>query len=208
MFIVRALWTGFPGSPGYSNLAFGPSDPGLPTQSVVDINLAAVHDFFNGLVNYIPVGSTIQVEQTVRVVNPADGSLAGFVTGSTAPAPINSNASPENYNPSSGALVEWITASVVGNRAVRGKTFMIPLVGSTYGHGVIADSVVTSLRGSASGLLAATAGETSSLGVWARPRKAYTSRSGVAHPARAGAFAKATGSSVSNKPAVLRSRRD
>jgi hypothetical protein len=101
----------------------------------------------------------------------------------------------------SGCCINWTTSAIIppthpggSGHGLRGRTFIIPIITSNYDNGSLSSGFLTGARTSASTLVSAAG---ANLRVWHRPKGGT---GGIAS-----AF---TGSSVNDKAAVLRSRRD
>lgn len=208
MFIVRTVWSGIPGMPGYTNFAFNSTLGGQPSSAVVTAAQGAVHAFMSGLQNFVPQGTSLQVEQAVRVVDPITGVLTGLVSADSLQPVVTSNASAGGYVGGAGAVIEWKTGLIQGSRVLAGRTFIVPLIASNFFNGQLTSAAQAALAGDAASLISGSATAGAPLGIWGRPRKAYTNAKGVAIPARGGAFAVVTSGSVPPFNALLRSRRD
>lgn len=208
MFIVRVIWNGAPGLPGYTNLAFNSTLGGQPASSIVTAAEGAVHTWASSLQNYIAPGVELDVQQGVRVIDPVTGVLTGLVNADSAQPVVNSNATSSGFVGGAGAVEEWHTGSIVGGRLLTGRTFIVPMNAQQFFQGRLTSACQTALQTGANQLITDSAAAGAALGVWGRPRKAYTNRKGVLLPARAGSFGVVSSVSVPATNALLRSRRD
>lgn len=111
------------------------------------------------------------------------GTPDGFVGGGSS-----------SYPSGVGAVITWNTAGIVRGRRVKGRTFVVPLDGSSYdASGTIASFTLDTLRTAAAALITDCAG---AFVVWSRPVNGV---GGSAHPV--------TSATVADKVATLRSRR-
>lgn len=188
---VSAQWSGFTGAPGYTNFYFTPFTGGGDAQAAVD----RVRAFFFALVNVIPTGVTIQVSPTVEIIDEATGSLTGYIDATQPPIVTGASGGTMYVGPS-GAVINWLTATVRAGRRVRGRTFIVPLRTTMFDtQGTLTADALGFIRAAANVL---TTGDfEQQLVVWSRP---VGGAGGVAAPV--------IGSRVPDLAAVLRSRRD
>lgn len=188
---VTALWTGFPGAPGYSSLHFL-SD--LPTQSV-DENVGAVHSFFDELNTFLPTGTTVQVQQETELLDENTGMLLDYYAAADEPSPITGG-SEEGFAGPVGTVITWNTSTVNRGRRVRGRTFIVPLTRIAYGDdGTLTNFAHQAMQSAGQYMLDNAADN--GFCVWSRPRGGS---GGVGAPV--------TGYRAPDFAAVLRSRRD
>lgn len=188
---VTAQWSGFPGAPGYSNFHFQASTGTPDSQADVDL----VREFFDELRGLLPVGVNVLVQPTVEILDDATGALVDYETVATPPLVV-AGASSGTYSSPSGAVINWLTSSVVGGRRLRGRTFIVPLGSAAYQNdGTLSSSALTTLNAAAAILSAA--GFSSGFGILSRPVGGG-----------AISFGEVTGHRVPDLAAVLRSRRD
>jgi hypothetical protein len=201
MFQVVTHWSGFVGSPGFTNLFFEHADPpSSQSQAAVD----NVRAFWNAAKGLLPVVVSLQVDPQVKVIEDTTGELVDILTVGTTPAPVVGTMAGA-YSAPSGGVVDWNTTTVHGGKRIRGRTFLVPFGNATYqADGSIQDAFVSALDTAATALRTAT-GPT--FGIWSRPRLADSTHVPPI-TARAGLFAPATGNHVPDKACVLRSRRD
>ena len=153
---VNVAWQGWPGAPGVST--FYVQDMG-PT--AVD----GISSFFGALIGILPSGLTITVPSTGDVIEDTTGQIVSSWSATPA-TPVRTGTGPGVYSGVSGAVIHWLTSGVVRGRRVRGRTFIVPIVGSAYdAQGSLSTAALTTLQGAANGLDAAVAGLT----VWSRP---------------------------------------
>jgi hypothetical protein len=194
MFRVTAVWSGFPGGPGFSNFYFTqPAITGPSAQAVA----TDVRAFFAGFSGLIPAGVAIQVAPQVALIDEATGTLQDEITVATPPAVLNGGGNGERSAPS-GAVVNWKTSTIVAGRRLRGKTFLVPLTIQSYDNtGTLTDAALALLRASAATLATVNVGAPTELCVWHRPVNGAGGSLGIV-----------TSSSVPDKAAILTSRRD
>lgn len=193
---MRVAWTGFNGGPGVSTFY------GLTGGT----SLGALHTFFDSIKGVIPGAVHLQIEGEGEFIDDATGEVTDLWVDEE-PAEIVGGGEGSYAGPV-GAAIRWTTDSVVDGARLKGHTFIVPLFGNAYDNsGTLSPAVLTTLGDAAAALVAANAG--GDLVVWHRPRMARAADgSRPAITARAGSHGLITGSSVPDKAAVLRSRRD
>lgn len=193
---VRTTWTGMTGGPGVS------------TMYCTDISpfRTALAAFWLNVYDYIPATTLLTVEATGDIIDGTSGELTGAWTDGT-PHLLPGAAPNAGYSAASGAVVNWLTNTILDGKRLRGKTFMVPLAANAYGlDGTLLDAVVTDLRQGAATFVTAVA---NNFVVW-RPNR-VASDGDATHPPvteRAGGFGPVVLSTIPDKAAVLRSRRD
>lgn len=194
---ISVNWTGFNGAPGYTNLYFRDFETSGLDQAIIDGSVAKVESWVSSIQTRVPNTVTLQVQQTVPIIESTTGTLVRFMNATTAPA-ARVGSGTGAYSAAAGACVNWYTDGVRNGRRVRGRSFIVPLAGSALAtDGTIDNTQLTGLR-SASTTMAAVGG-TGDLGVWARP---------TGPGATDGVWYSVTSVTVPDKTAVLRSRRD
>jgi hypothetical protein len=180
---IRCQWSGFTGSPGLTTFYCTDALTLLP----------AVRTFFNALVTGIPTTAQISFEPFGPRIDDTTGNLTGSWSTGTTPAVVVGTG-PGAYAAPAGCLINWLTSSIVNNRFLRGKTFLVP---STFvsTDGTVTPAGVTAMQAAATTLIA----NAGVLRVWHRPT--------VAAPS-SGSSAPVVGANVPDKIVVLRSRRD
>lgn len=188
---VLARWSGFPGAPGYSSFHFSGFTGGADANQV----RLRVRGFFNE-VNYLfPGDVSVEIDNTVEVLDEATGVLQDYADDDQ-DMTITAAGSGNSYAGPSGAVVNWLTNTVNNGRRVRGRTFIVPIGANMYdSDGTLSSEALANLRDGADALL--DGDFNSEFVVWSRPRNGA---GGVAAPV--------TGYRVPDMAAVLRSRRD
>lgn len=177
---VRVAWTGTKGMPGVSTFYY---------DTLGDLQLTSIKSFFTAIKAAIPAAVTITVPSTGVTIDTATGQPNGTWSqpaagGTVVGTGVGAFAAPV------GAVVNWNTGVFVGGRQLRGKTFLVPLIGSTFeADGTITAGDLTAFRTAAANLIGANPG----FNIWSR---------------RSAAFAGVVSATVPDLPAVLRSRRD
>lgn len=188
---VTAQWSGFPGAPGYSNFHFQ-SSTGTPD---VAAPRAAVRAFFAALPTRLPNGVTIRVSETVEILDDVTGGLVDYATDDTTLNPVVGTGAGSYAGPS-GAVVNWLTNTVVNGRRLRGRTFVVPLASGAYdADGTLGSPTLANVNDAAAVLSGA--GFSLGFGILSRPAGGGAIR-----------FGEVTGHRVPDMAAVLRSRRD
>ena len=190
---IRCTWTGFPGAPGVSTF--------YSLAATADIT--TLHGFFQNIKPDLPADVTIEVPTSGDIIDETTGELTGGWSGGSGGTSTGEDSG--TYPAPVGAAVTWETGVVMDAHRLRGRTFIVPLAGFSYGtDGTIDSAVLATLRGAAASLLTGT-----QFVVWHRPRAARAadgSRKAITY--RAGGYASWSGSSVKDEAVVLRSRRD
>lgn len=193
MLRVTAVWSGFPGAPGYSNFFF---DSALIAGPSVQPAVDKTKLFLSGIAPTVPVAISMAVLPTVAEIDAETGAQTDEHTAGTAPT-VTPGTGIGVWAAATGACIQWKTSSFVGGRRLRGRTFVVPMAAAAYAaDGTLADATLTSLRNAADALRNDAVGPSVKLGVWHRPV------AGVG-----GSFAPVTGSTVSDRVAILTSRR-
>jgi hypothetical protein len=193
---VRSAWTGFVGGPGISTMYFdGAAVPPV----------AAVRTFFNAVISSIPSVVQIQVPAAGQGISATDGTLEGSWSVGTPPAIVTGTGSGA-YMSAQGVEIVWNTDEIADGRAIKGRTFLVPMSGSAFGSDGLVSSTYAATVTSAAGTLLA---GTPKMAVWHRPKRGpRPSGGGPAPIVRPGSWAKVTSCTVPRKVVVLTSRRD
>lgn len=194
LYHVTARWSGFPGSPGFTNLYFAAVDP-ISTGSTAAAD--SVRSLFDDLKGFLSSSVHVLVLPNVEQINEADGVLIDEFTLATPPADVvGTSASP--YAGPSGMLLNWKTGSIVAGRRVRGRTFIVPMATNQYDSDGTITSGALAIAQTAVDAYRVRAGTTPM--VWHRPTGGP--------PGTGGLGVAITSAVVSDKAVVLRSRRD
>lgn len=182
---VRCSWQNWPGAPGVSTF-YGDDDI---TQATVD----SIRTFFQALVTLLPTGLTINVPSSGDIIDQSSGTLTGVWSVGSTPATVT-GAGAGAYAGNAGAVVHWLTDAIVAGRRTRGRTFLVPLVGSAFDtSGSLSTTAHTAITNAAAALVSANPGL---LNVWRRPKPGFS-----------GGNASITSSRVPDLAISLRSRR-
>jgi hypothetical protein len=193
---VKLNWSGFIGAPGYTNLFFETTAADPWDQTYVDDAVAKVDAFLGAFPTYLPQGLAVAIDSTVAQLDEVTGTMTAAWT--VVPPTARSGTSATAYAAGAGLCITWITGEVQNGRIVRGRTFIVPLAGAGYDNdGSIYGTLLTAARAAATDLTSDSGG--SRLVVWKRPNPII--------PIDGGAY-NVIGSTINDKAAQLRSRRD
>ena len=182
-------WTNFRGEPGFTNFYFQAVD-----SDSRDSAAAKVRTFFDSIKGVLPTNVTVTSNAEVNHYDEATGVLSDVLPIDDIPTPVVGTGG-TTYSAASGAVINWLTTGVVGNRLLRGRTFIVPITTSANDtQGDLGTAALATLRNAAN---AFHTGIVDKPYVWSRPT---ATRAGVAHPI--------TSSRVPDLGATLRSRRD
>jgi hypothetical protein len=194
---VKVNWTGFVGSPGYTNFHFEPvpeSDP--VTQATVDAAVAKVQAFITSVKGNLPPVVSTGIDAAVAEIDEVTGDIQTFWNAVvTAPAP---GTMAGVYAAGTGCCISWSTGGVRNGRRVRGRTFIVPLSGGAFAtDGTIDTGSLASIRTAATTLTTDSNGVR--LVIWAKTPGAIIPDGGAYD---------VIGATVNDKAAFLSSRRD
>jgi hypothetical protein len=193
LFHTQAKWGGFPGAPGYTNFYMETTDP-LSTGAQVAVN--AMRKFFDDVKGFLSSSINVQVSSLVETIDDTSGELQDNITVVTPPIVVNGTSASQYAGPA-GACITWKTAGIVAGRHVRGRTFLVPMAVNQFeSDGTITSGALAILTTAASDYR-----NTSGLNpvIWHRP---------TSPTATDGTSFAVTASSITDKVAVLTSRRD
>lgn len=142
---VRVAWTGFSGGPGVSTFYFvAPAAPPL----------AALKTFFDGWKAFIKDSVTLTFPSSGLQYESSTGAAVGTWAAAAPAATACTGAA--GYAALAGGITNWLTGSYLAGRQVRGKTFMVPLVSSSYdADGTFLPGFLTPTRAAATAFVAA-----------------------------------------------------
>lgn len=184
MLRFTTVHTGRPGSPYYTTLFSGGS-----TQGEADAGVDAIYDFWVDLQGLITAGLLSQVSPEVDVVDPATGLVTDTFTTTSAGSTSTGNAP---LPPATQGLIRLRTSTFVAGRRVLGHIFVPSLANDAQTIGEPSTAFLTGAQTAATDLATAMSGA-GDLVVYSRTHLQE---------------ATVTGTSVWNRFAVLRSRRD
>jgi hypothetical protein len=181
----RTTWNGFPGAPGVTTLYW---DAAAATP-----NLAAWNTCLTAIAGRIPADVVFQSQNTGDVLDDATGAIIGVWTGAVQASVPGTGVGA--YSAPAGAHANWRSAGIVSGHRVRGRTFLVPLIGTAFdADGSLSATALTTLRNAFTTFQAAAAPD---LLVWHRP---VGGGGGNSFPV--------TSVDIPDKSAILRSRRD
>jgi hypothetical protein len=180
---IKTVWSNAAGLPGYTTMYGVPAGFSLP----------AVRTFFDALKTLIPAGITIQVPSVGNLINEQTGQITGDWVA--APSTVVTGTFAGAYEAPVGAVVNWMTSSFLAGRRLRGRTYLVPLQGSTT-TGQLSGAAQAVIQAAATAFVTAQSG---SLLVWGRPKE---------DPHVDGSIGAVTTALVPDLIAILRSRRD
>lgn len=194
---VTAAWSGFTGSPGYSNFFFREANPGASWDAGAFAAADKVNTFFGAIKALFPPNVAWKINSDVPLIDEFSGEMQD-IANAGARATLQATGPLQAYSAASGAVITWRTSGVRNGRRVRGRTFLVP---GGYGFlqtdGTLEPGAIASLQAAANALLAPNADR--SFVIWARP-SAPGAVDGIAH--------NVVSATVPDKVAILKSRRD
>ena len=192
---VRVGCAGFPGGPGVSTFYF------LDLATA----LASLATYYGVVKDHTPPDVTFTVESIGDIIEDTTGAIVG--TWNQPLVPTIAGVAVGAYAAPTGAAQTWLTDGIVAGKRVRGRTFLVPLASGTFQtDGTLDNPTAASIALAGVALVTS---QSASFVVWSRPFKgspAVLTR--PARPARLGSHHLITGTRVTDKAAVLRSRRD
>lgn len=204
MLRVTTVWTGFIGSPGYTNHYF--EEATIAEPGAYDA-CRAVRQFFLAAAPLMPSTVHLDVQHTVAQIDEHNGAQTGEIAD-IAPGSTMLGGDGNNYSAPSGASINWGTATFVGGHRITGRTFIVPLGRGAYGpDGELLPASLTTLRTAANIIATPLIPLVSRMVVWHRPKYVVpkTTPPTIAVP---GSYGIVTTYNVKAKSAVLTSRRD
>jgi hypothetical protein len=192
---VRIALTGFVGEPGVITM-YAVDGPALQ---------GPLSDLVNFWKDLMPPVVDLKVETGGDTIDDVNGDLTGSWVGDAQPGYTGAGAAA--YSAPCGACVTWLTPIIRDGHRIKGRSFVVPLSDSAYeDNGSIEPTTLGVLQSSAADFVTAAGGN---LRIWHRPRLAQVASPGHrALTAHDGSQAAVTSSTVRDKVAVLRSRRD
>jgi len=195
LFRVRTELTGFIGAPGVATMYFRD----------VTSALSSVHDLWANIATTMPSDVHIQVIGFGDVIDDVTGDLVATWTQSNPAAIVGTVTG--TYSAPVGLLLRWSTDTVVDGHRLRGRTFVVPCGSNMFGtDGQVIPANVVGLQTAISAFQTA---QNASFAVWHRPKFGPVPSGGGVRPRlRDGSNGLVTGTGISTKAVVLRSRRD
>jgi hypothetical protein len=191
----RTGLSGFAGGPGVSTMYCLTPDPFQ----------GALSTWWEAIRQVMPANVSIAQENTGDVIDSTSGILVGGWT--TSLVPPKSGVDTGGYGGPAGAVVTWLTGDILDGHRLRGRTFIVPMAANNFDtDGTLDAAVISTIQNASAALVTAAA---NNFVVWHRPREAKAATpTSLAVTQRAGGHSVVTASRVSDKVAVLRSRRD
>jgi hypothetical protein len=194
MMRVRTVFSGWDGGPGLSTFYFTNTSENSTAAGIV---VGRVHQFWADLVPVFAVGTAIDVDRNVDVLNPASGEVTNTLSVGAQSQVVGTGSSNAQAPASVAILMQLGTAEWVAGRRIRGRVFISPITSNAVSTtGKLASAMLGVLTPAASGLLASLPTE-NALCVWHRPKNGA-----------GGSAVPVTTVNYPDKLAVLRSRRD
>lgn len=187
---VQVVWSGWTGGPGVSTLHFD------DLRGEESTTLTAVHAYYTAWTGgasatNLPSVVRIDVNPVIETFDEVTGDLEAVTSGTKPPQIVGARA--DSFSASTGACVTWRTGLIHNGKRVRGRTFHVPLATTTFEiDGTLAAAFLTTLSTANANFIAAAHPV-----IWSRP----VSGTG-------GAFGLVVAGTVSDKTAMLTSRRD
>jgi hypothetical protein len=192
---MTMTWSGFSGAPGYTNMYFSAAT--APTSTQLNETAAKVRAYFYAWRSFLPNAVTVNFPSEMEEFSTTNGELitSRAVTPGATVTGIGGSAV---FSSAVGACVNWKTDTVVSGRKLRGRTFMVPLqsLPSFDTDGSLNPSSRLTMLSAAAALVADTTGLP--FFIWHRPSPGGTD----------GAAGAVTATTINDKTAILRSRRD
>lgn len=192
---VRVALTGFPGGPGVCTFY------GLNGTTLVP----PLRALWGSLATAMPGDVSIKVISNGDTIEDTTGALTGSWSIADATGVVGTGTT--GYAAPIGAVITWLTDTILDKHRVKGRTFVVPTVSEAFAtDGTLVNTTQASIKGFADAYVLASAANSV---VWHRPRAARAANGTIpARVARVGGHALISGSRVPDMAAVLRSRRD
>jgi hypothetical protein len=150
MIKVVSVWSGWAGSPGFTNFYFSPDS--IQNATHVQAVQARVKTFWGAVSTCLPSGVTITIEQDSQIIDSSTGVINDTISAATAQT-TTAGAGPAPFAAIAGACIIWRTATFIAGRQLKGKTFVVPMANSAYDtDGTILAGRLADLRAAAIGL--------------------------------------------------------
>lgn len=186
-------WQGFSGAPGYMNWFF--SFPGDPDQDQVNAAAIKSKTFVQNFAAYLPTGVSVAYPGIIERLTTGTGELEAEINVPVQTATVGTGGG--NWSAAVGMCVNWRSGAIVNGRRLRGRTFFVPLSTSAYDTaGTLNDTVRTNILSAANTFI--TPDTNLQFAIWHRPSPGGSDGSSGAVVA----------TSITDKTAVLKSRRD
>lgn len=191
VFEYRVNWLGASGGPGVT-VFHGRPPSGTTDEQVGEAMAGRARAFFDAVRFTIPEDYVLSFPGEAIELNTTTGILEDVYTF-TAPADVLGGGEGEFARPA-GARIEWRTPAIVAGRRLRGRTFIVPMIGGAFDvDGTLDTTVIATLQAAADDYLDAGVFADSQPVVWSRTH---------------GILADITSALIPDEATILRSRRD
>jgi|1186.fasta_scaffold137204_1 hypothetical protein len=182
---VRAVWTNFPGAPGYTTVYS--ASPPTPT-------LGALRGLFDALKAYIPANTTITFPNSGDIIDETTGFTTGGWSSTTVANVLSTASASANYAGNAGACITWRTNNIVNKRRPLGRSYIVPLVSVAFDtNGSLSPAFLIAIQAAADAAITAAG---TGFVIWSRP-----------NGGRPGTTSSVTSASIADVSASLKSRR-
>lgn len=154
------------------------SIPGAgPSATVLHINdggtspqgaVTPIRTFFTALQSFLPNEVQVAINPEVHRLNTDTGILMEVLP--IVPGAAIAGTSSSAWAAGTGFRVDWFTGVVIGGRQLRGRTFIVPSVGSFGNAGEVNSTTVTAVNTAAGNLISNLSAAGYPLVVWHRPK--------------------------------------
>lgn len=194
---TTALFTGFPGAPGYTRFHWIELDTSIKRQAALDGHRA----FCAAFAATMKTTWTYQVQPTIQVYDIGTSELVREDSATAPPVVTGTGLTSAAYAGGTGIRIRWSTGQVFSGRKLAGQTFMVPMQNVSDPDGTLLQSARDAALAAATALISL---PTVFFSIWGK-RFADT---GDPPPQTAGALFPVTSAIVPDKAAILKSRRD
>lgn len=192
---VRVGWSGFAGGPGVNTYYFISAATAMaPLKLMCD-----------QMRSKLPSNVTLVIEPQGDIIESTTGQITGSWSATAQAASVGSVGG--SYAGPAGIAMTWLTATFLSGRRLKGRTYWVPCTSALYdSDGTLNSIAYSEILESASTFVTSSG---SNFIIWQRPRLARAATATLpALAARGGGFGTVSGARVTDKVAVLRSRRD
>lgn len=194
---VLVTWQGFQGAPGYTRLSFGNVTDATTAKGATD----ATRAFFVAIGTLLRTGWTLTVSPVVELHDMDTGMLQSEINVTPAPVAVAGTGSAATpWAAGVGAYITWRTQGIFFGKRVKGRSYLVPLLGVADVDGSLLATAQTTIQSAADSLVNAAGAD---LIIWSRRYAADGSGTQIQ-----GAMNSVTVASVPDKTGILRSRRD
>lgn len=206
---VRVALNGWIGGPGLQTFYYRPATTDVTSSTEAAVVAATVRAALDPTKGMYPISWTAQVAADVDVINAVDGVLTGQYNVTPPAVVTGTGAVSNNYGPTAAGMCMTLNTGIIsGGSKVRGRSFLVPLCQSFDSNGSPTAEFVATAVGMGNALKTTGAGGPT-LVVWRRPRQFRAATTKLKElAARDGGAFDVSGTTVKDKFAILRSRRD